>query len=103
LYDRILILQHGICFYAEQKNTNMHRDPVSSASLKSIGYNEDQEILEVEFVDGGVYQYLEVPREEYVALMGAESHGSYFSHNIRGTYEYRVVEEENMVHKNQTQ
>jgi uncharacterized protein len=89
--------------FSKPEKHHMHRDPVSSASLKSIGYSEDQEILEVEFVDGGVYQYLEVPREEYVALMGAESHGSYFSHNIRGAYEYRVVEEESMVHKNQTQ
>jgi hypothetical protein len=89
--------------FSKTEKHNMHRDPVSSASLKSIGYSEDQEILEVEFVDGGVYQYLEVPREEYVALMGAESHGSYFSHNIRGAYEYRVIEEEKVVHKNQPQ
>jgi hypothetical protein len=89
--------------FSRTEKHHMHRNPVSSASLKSIGYSEDQEILEVEFVHGGVYQYLEVPREEFVALMGAESHGSYFSHNIRGAYEYKVVEEERMVHRDQEQ
>ena len=71
----------------------MYRDPVSSTSLRSVGYNEEQQILELEFVYGGVYQYLDVPLEEYVALMSADSKGSYFTHNIRGLYEYRDADE----------
>lgn len=71
----------------------MQRDPVSSTTLKSVGYDGELEILEVEFDYGDVYQYLDVPFEEYAGLMSADSRGSYFFHNIRGAYEYREVDE----------
>ncbi|HYG20596.1 MAG TPA: KTSC domain-containing protein [Ohtaekwangia sp.] len=69
----------------------MHREPLTSSSLRSVGYHEDEEILEVEFVNDGIHQYLGVPLEKYAALMSAESHDAYFSHNIRGMYEYKEV------------
>ena len=66
----------------------MKRESVSSSNLASIGYNSENEILEIEFIHGGVYQYFDVPKEEYEALMHADSHGSYFYYNIRDNYEY---------------
>ncbi len=66
----------------------MKRKPVNSSNLASVGYEEENEILEIEFNHGGVYQYLDVPKEEYEALMDADSLGSYFFHNIRDGYEY---------------
>ena len=38
------------------------REAVDSSSFASIGYEEETRTLEVEFVDGEVYRYLEVPR-----------------------------------------
>jgi hypothetical protein len=64
----------------------MVRTAVSSTSLVSVGYNEEKQLLEVEFVNGGVYQYGNVPPEVYEALMAAESHGTYFAKNIRNEY-----------------
>lgn len=64
----------------------MHRQPVSSSNLKSIGYDASQAILEVEFHDSRVYQYFGVPPREYRALMVASSHGTYFNAYIRGKY-----------------
>ena len=49
---------------------------------------QKKEILEIEFKHGGIYQYYDVPYEIYGDLMNAESHGSYFFHNIRDVYEY---------------
>jgi len=66
----------------------MERESVSSSNLASVGYDEENEILEIEFNHGGIYQYFNVPINEYKALMSADSHGSYFYHNIRGGYEY---------------
>jgi KTSC domain len=66
----------------------MQRKSVSSSNLAAVGYNEKEQILEIEFNHGGVYQYFNVPKEEHEALMSAGSHGSYFYHNIRGCYEY---------------
>ena len=69
----------------------MKRQSVESSNLASIGYDAENEILEVEFNHGGVYQYFDVPKEEYEALMNADSLGSYFYHNIRDVYEYEKL------------
>lgn len=66
----------------------MNRQSVDSSNLASIGYDAENEILEVEFKHGGVYQYFDVPENVYEELMKADSHGVYFSANIRNDYEY---------------
>ena len=76
----------------------MHRDQLPSTSLKSVGYDDEQEILEVEFCNGEIHQYLNVPREAYDALLSSESHGAYFTNNIRGLYEYRDAAPTNQIH-----
>lgn len=69
----------------------MERQSVSSSNLATVGYDEEKEILEIEFNHGGVYEYYDVPKEEYEALMNANSLGSYFFHNIRDGYEYSKI------------
>jgi hypothetical protein len=70
---------------------NMKRQSVESSNLASVGYDAENEILEVEFKHGGVYQYFDVPNDEYEALMNADSHGKYFVANIRNDYEYNKI------------
>lgn len=69
----------------------MKRESVSSSNLAAVGYDEKEQVLEIEFNHGGVYQYFDVPKEEYEALMNASSHGEYFSANIRNDYEYHKM------------
>ncbi|HEX6444037.1 MAG TPA: KTSC domain-containing protein [Streptosporangiales bacterium] len=64
----------------------MRRVRVESSVLASVGF--DAGTLEVEFVSGAVYRYLEVPAAEYAALRWAESHGTYFNEHIKDNYEY---------------
>lgn len=66
----------------------MNRQSVESSNLASVGYDAENEILEVEFNHGGIYQYFDVPKNVYMELMNADSHGVYFSANIRNDYEY---------------
>ena len=66
----------------------MERQPVSSTSIRSVGYATDKKILEVEFQSGEIYAYFDVPQEVYVDLMHAESHGQYFLQNIRDHFQY---------------
>jgi len=68
------------------------RDPVVSSLIASIGYDEDARILCVEFHNGSVYEYFDVPKEEYGAFMLAESKGRHFNLHVRGHYEYGQVE-----------
>ena len=69
----------------------MKRQSVESSNLASIGYDVENEILEVEFNHGGIYQYFDVPENVYEELMNADSHGSYFVHNIKGDYDYQKM------------
>lgn len=69
----------------------MNRTPVSSSSIASVGYERETATLEVEFADGGLYQYFDVPEHEYEALVGADSIGSYFANQVKGVYRYARV------------
>ena len=48
-------------------------------------------ILELEFQNGGVYHYFEVPEAIYTELMSASSKGRYFNQNIRNVYRCKRV------------
>lgn len=70
----------------------MNRQTVESSNLASIGYDAANEILEVEFNHGGVYQYQDVPENVYDGLMNADSHGQYFDRNIKKAgYEFQKM------------
>lgn len=62
----------------------MHRVPVESSSIDSVGYEKN--VLEIRFRNGGLYQYFDVPEETLVMLMRAESKGRFFNEQIRGRY-----------------
>jgi len=64
----------------------MKRESVSSSVLRAIGYDSSSMTLEVEFTSGDVYQYSLVPEEQYLALMDADSKGTYFNAFIRDRY-----------------
>jgi len=67
----------------------MRRRPVNSSSVRSVGWSEGT--LELEYVNGYVYQYLDVPQPEYVALMAAPSIGSYVNKRIKPYYDVREL------------
>lgn len=62
----------------------MHRVPVESSSIDSIGYEKN--VLEVRFRNGGLYQFFDVPEDLLVMLMQAESKGGFFNQRIRGRF-----------------
>ena len=57
--------------------------------MRSVGYESNGKVLEVEFQSGVVYQYSEVPESLYEELMRAGSKGRYFNDEIRD--EFRCV------------
>lgn len=69
----------------------MNRTPVSSSNLASVGYDPQQQILEIAFRNGSVYQYFNVPLHIYQGLMNAGSHGRYFNNHIKDRYRYRKI------------
>lgn len=70
----------------------MERKRVSSSNLAAIGYDPQTKTLEIEFLNGGLYQYINVPESIYNGLMAASSHGSYFDQYIKkGGYRFRKL------------
>jgi hypothetical protein len=68
----------------------MHRDPVKSSQVKSIGYEQDTQTLELEFLnrkfpelEGAVYQYTPFSILDWGDFRKAESIGRYFAQHIR--------------------
>ena len=66
----------------------MNRIPVSSSNLASVGYDPQSLTLEVEFTDGSIYQYFDVPETIFESLMQASSKGSFLATQIRHHFRY---------------
>lgn len=64
----------------------MDRKKVSSSSIRSVGYDERNRMLEVEFSDGRIMQYSGVSAEIHRRLMSAPSMVSYFRDNIEESF-----------------
>jgi DNA polymerase-3 subunit epsilon len=74
----------------EKEEKVIKRKPVQSSNLKSVGYLEG--VLEVEFVNGGIYQYDKVSAELYDELITAKSIGSLFHEKfVKTKYAYRKI------------
>ena len=69
----------------------MLRQRVESSHIASVGYDEEQRIMEIVFRDGRVYHYLEVPPERVLSLLRAESKGRYLNAEIKPGYAYRAA------------
>lgn len=71
---------------------DMERIYVVSSNIRSIGYDASSMILEVEFLNGSIYQYYDVPEALYEGLMAADSHGKFLNEYIKkGGYRYDRV------------
>jgi len=61
----------------------MRRKSVSSSAIASAGYAVKTSTLEIEFVSGRIYQYFDVERATYDALLKASSVGTFFNAHIK--------------------
>jgi KTSC domain len=66
----------------------MRRKPVSSSMIASVGYAARTRTLEIEFLSGRIYQYLDVDRNTYEALLRAPSLGTFFNAHIKDEYSF---------------
>jgi hypothetical protein len=64
----------------------MFRDPVVSRSIASVGFYDDTETLEVEFVTGRIYRYFGVSDDVHQQFLAAPSKGTFFNEHIRDDY-----------------
>ncbi|MBI1828021.1 MAG: KTSC domain-containing protein [Thaumarchaeota archaeon] len=70
----------------------MERTRITSSNLRSVGYDEPTQILEIEFHHGGIYQYFSVPKNIYDGLIKSiSSHGQYHTRYIKNRYRREKV------------
>jgi hypothetical protein len=69
----------------------MHRNPVDSSSVRSVGYDPIERVLEVEYRPHRVYRYFDVPDDVYEGLVHASSIGRYVNYKIKERFRYEEV------------
>ena len=71
----------------------MHRSPLESTLLASVAYCPARTLLELEFRDGSLYRFFDVPPTCFQELVASESKGTYFNRNIRNHFRYQLFTE----------
>ena len=64
---------------------------VRSSMMIRVEYDEDNNELDITFVGGKTYRYLQVTPDIYIGLLDAESKGEFFNAHIKDRFEYREV------------
>lgn len=63
--------------------------PVESSNLKAIGYNPEDQMLYVDFLNNTTYRYSGVPEDVFNAFLESDSKGQFLHRNIKmAGYEY---------------
>ena len=69
----------------------MERKKVNSSYIRSIGYDPNAQILEIEFNSGNISQYSRVSSEIHRKLMNAPSLVSFFRDNIEEQFSAKRI------------
>jgi len=86
-----------VAAWAEPSPTPSHitsripRQSVQSSAIAKVGYSKRRHILEIEFVNGAVYRYFDIPLSVHRDLMSAESKARFYDSKIRKHYRSVLV------------
>ena len=72
--------------------SNIEMMPVSSSNVASVGYDGENEVVYVRFLNNTLYIYKGVPEYDFEGLVSAASVGSYLHRNFKNVYAYERVE-----------
>ena len=61
---------------------------VKSPNVAKLGYDEENSILAIEFLNNTRYLYLDIPKKHFDNLLKTPSIGSYLHRNIKGNFRY---------------
>ena len=67
------------------------RQSVQSTAIAKVGYSKRRHILEIEFVNGAVYRYFDIPLSVHRDLISAESKARFYDSKIRNHYRSVLV------------
>lgn len=73
---------------SNSNNKNVSATFGDSALLLRADYDSLTSSLQVYFRSGGIYVYVGVPKKVFTDLTNAESAGSFFTENIKDSYDF---------------
>ena len=59
-----------------------------SSNINRFTYDESTQTMKVEFRNGGIYNYFDIPQNIFEEMKRATSKGQYLAQNIKGYYRY---------------
>lgn len=65
---------------------------VNSSNVASVGYDEENQIVHVRFLNNALYIYKGVPEHDFNGLVSAASVGSYLHRSFKNVYAYERIE-----------
>ncbi len=65
--------------------------PIKSSMFSAQHYDPNSRVLTVQFKNGAVHQYDDVPADKHFAFVGAASPGRYFNDKIKNNHLGRKV------------
>ena len=68
--------------------TNCKAEFPLTESLAGFGYDDERRVLKVEFKNGSVYDYFDVPGQVFNGMKSASSVGQYLAQQVKGTFRY---------------
>jgi len=66
--------------------------PIASTMANAIGYSPENEVLQIEFNSGAVYEYSDIDEGTWEDLYTSDAVGRYFNQNIKGRYQSRRID-----------
>ncbi len=66
-------------------------DSPESSNITRFGYDQDHQILAVEFNRGGTYNYFDVPEHVFEQMRMASSKGQFLAQSVKGVYRYARI------------
>ena len=64
-----------------------------SSSVAAGGYDGGKHVLRLRYIDGDIYDYLDVPSRVFQALLNAPSKGRFVNRHVKPHFAYRRVGE----------
>lgn len=71
----------------------MEMQKVESSNIEAIGYDIDNQTLNIDFKGTGIYNYSNFPKELFDEFASSTSKGSFFHRKIRSQYHANKVQE----------
>jgi hypothetical protein len=59
-----------------------------SSNIARFKYDDKGRVLTVEFKNGGIYNYYDVPKTIFEQMNGAASKGEFLARNVKGVFRY---------------